>query len=459
MAKKSPIAPVEFFLGGIKAPTGVYHDYQNPDFIYVLEQQGVIYKVNIHNPKIGAPWTDLTNRVTKLDNWYDESGLLGLSFHPKDPKRLFLFYTTPDDRYRSVAPPDVEGRLYYVPRDKGGELGLLISDIEDLDQLDAIFEVDGERKPVPKPTFWQVLSEFEIGSNGKPKLGSERVLLGIPQYWETHNGGKIGFGPDGYFYIGTSDGGPNGDPRNNSQNIASLEGKILRIDVNKKKGPGGRRYGIPSSNPFVKNKKAAPEVYAFGLRNPWGLAWDTKKRLWTVDPADSEEGWEEVNIIEKGKNYGWRLREGKHRSEWGHPEADNLTKTKFEHPVYEYAYTENGCVIGGYPRTHQNKIAYIFGDFLGYLFKIEKDKAGHWRRTGKWKMPETPEEWASLKDELDEEYDEPIKKPPGGKEEVWVRTFGEDADGNLYVCTNVSAGPTKGKGGKLFRLLLEDILG
>ncbi|KKL60009.1 hypothetical protein LCGC14_2209630, partial [marine sediment metagenome] len=296
---------------------------------------------------------DLTKnprRINKLDNEYDESGLLGLAFHPKDKKRFFIFYTTSDKRYRTIAPPDVEDRLYFVPKDMGGELGLVVRNIADLDGLPISFEVEGEKEPLPKPVFWQVVSEFEIGRNGKPKMSSERVLFGIPQYWETHNSGKIAFGPDGYLYITTADGGPNGDPRNNSQNLASLEGKILRIDVNKKNGPGGRRYGIPKSNPFVKNKKAAPEVYAFGLRNAWGLAWDTKKRLWTVDVGDADEGWEGVEIIKAGGNYGWRLREGTHRSEWGNLKLD-ATNKKFIPPVYEYAYTEGGAAIGGYPKT------------------------------------------------------------------------------------------------------------
>ncbi len=383
--------------------------------------------------------------------------LLGLAFHPKDKKRFFIFYTTSDKRYRTIAPPDVEDRLYFVPKDMGGELGLVVRNIADLDGLPISFEVEGEKEPLPKPVFWQVVSEFEIGRNGKPKMSSERVLFGIPQYWETHNSGKIAFGPDGYLYITTADGGPNGDPRNNSQNLASLEGKILRIDVNKKNGPGGRRYGIPKSNPFVKNKKAAPEVYAFGLRNAWGLAWDTKKRLWTVDVGDADEGWEGVEIIKAGGNYGWRLREGTHRSEWGNLKLD-ATNKKFIPPVYEYAYTEGGAAIGGYPKTKDGKVIYVFGDFLGFLFTIEAGAKGRWKRTGKWKMPENPEEWAQLKEKLDGEYEEPIKKPTGGKEEVWVRTFGEDGYGNIYVCTNVDAGPTKGRGGKVFRLLLEDIL-
>ena len=460
MAKeKTPIAPIEFFLGGVKAPTGVYTDGRDKDSVYVLEQEGRIFKVDIHNPKLGSPWMDLTKaprRTNKLDSFYDESGLLGLAFHPKDKKRVFIFYTTPDARYRKIAPPDVEDRLYFVPKNMGGELGLVVKKIEDLDELPISFATNGEKEPLPKPVFWQVVSEFTLGPDGKPKLSSERVLFGIPQYWETHNSGKLGFGPDGYFYITTADGGPNGDPRNNSQNLASLEGKILRIDVNKKSGPGGRRYGIPSSNPFVKDKQAAPEVYAFGLRNTWGLAWDTKNRLWTVDVGDSEKGWEEVDIIKKGGNYGWRVREGRHRSEWG--DISDATHKDFDPPAYEYPYTENGAVIGGYPKTKDGKVIYVFGEFMGFLFTIEEDSKGRWRRTGKWKMPENPEEWDELKEELDEEYDEPITKPKGGKEEVWVRTFGEDAYGNMYVCTNVDAGPTKGRGGKIFRLLLENIL-
>ena len=180
-----------------------------------------------------------------------------------------------------------------------------------------------------------VVSEFQVGPDGRP-AGGERVLLTIPQPWGNHNGGMFAFGPDGLLYVGMGDGGSGGDPQNNGQDPDALLGKMLRIDVDE-----GEPYGIPEDNPYADGG-GAPEIYAIGLRNPWRFSFDRQSgELWAGDVG--QNAIEEVDRIERGGNYGWRLREGTQPFE-PTGSAGNLIP-----PVVEYAHEGGRCsVTGGY---------------------------------------------------------------------------------------------------------------
>jgi glucose/arabinose dehydrogenase len=133
----------------------------------------------------------------------------------------------------------------------------------------------------------------------------ERILLTVTQPYPNHNGGMISFGPDGYLYLGFGDGGSKGDPDNRAQDPNDLLGKILRIDVDR-----GEPYGIPSDNPFAQGGGRA-EIYALGLRNPWRFSFDgVTGELWVADVGQNL--WEEINLVTRGGNYGWRAMEGTH---------------------------------------------------------------------------------------------------------------------------------------------------
>jgi len=165
---------------------------------------------------------------------------------------------------------------------------------------------------------------------------SAQTLLELPQPYANHNGGGIAFGPDGYLYIGFGDGGAAGDPHGGGQNLQTLLGKILRIDVD-----GESPYAIPPDNPFSRGG-GRPEIFAWGLRNPWRWSFDRKTgTLWAGDVGQSR--WEEIDIIRKGGNYGWNLREGHHC--FLHAGCD--TEGVIE-PVAEYGHDQGCSVTGGY---------------------------------------------------------------------------------------------------------------
>lgn len=209
-----------------------------------------------------------------------------------------------------------------------------------------------------------VLSEFVVpeGEAFQADLRTERVLMEIPHPQTTHWSGCLAFGPDGYLYLSVGDGGLRDDPYRMSQNFWALHGKILRIDVDGR--TGSLPYGIPEDNPFVKKAEIRSEIWASGLRNPWGLSFDRQtKTLWCADVG--QDRWEEVNLIKPGANYGWSEREGPARlisrentAEEGGPYTD---------PVYAYPHTEGISITGGFVyrgrRLPSLQGQYLFGDW------------------------------------------------------------------------------------------------
>lgn len=209
------------------------------------------------------------------------------------------------------------------------------------------------------------ISRFQANGNSADP-NNEQVLLIIKQPYPNHNGGAVTFGPDGYLYLGLGDGGLAGDPHKNGQNTSSLLGKILRIDVNT-----GDPYSIPSDNPFGN------EVWAYGLRNPWRISFDSATGdLWIGDVGQSD--WEEIDYLPAGSpggaNFGWSIMEGTHDYN-GNPQPDLLL------PVAEYSHGEGGCsVTGGYvyrgTMPEWNGV-YLYGDYCtGYVWGVILSNGG-----------------------------------------------------------------------------------
>lgn len=319
----------------------------DPTKVYVVERTGKIkFFGNSSDAETAMVFLDIS---TKIDTSYIEKGLLGLVFHPdfKENGYFYVNYTTSGST--------VIARYSTYP--------------------------------------------------GNPDFGdpsSERILLTFSQPFKNHKGGQLEFGPDGCLYIATGDGGSAGDPYNNAQNLKSYLGKILRIDVNKE--DGGKEYGIPADNPFAGNKEGyLEEIYAYGLRNPWRFSFDRERNLlWAGDVGQDTR--EEVDIIEKGKNYGWRIMEGtlefKPSTEVS---IDSLTP-----PVWDYGRSEGGCIIGGYAYYGSSLSSlrgfYIYGDYISGRI------------------------WALKFDENNEPLNRELIKT-----DLEISSFGEDADHELYI--------------------------
>ena len=217
-----------------------------------------------------------------------------------------------------------------------------------------------------------VISRFKVSKSDPNKAdpASEEQILRIPQPFWNHNGGTICFGPDGYLYIGLGDGGNANDPFKNGQNPKTILGKILRIDVDHK--DAGKNYAIPKDNPWVGQADAAPEAFAMGIRNTWRMSFDRKTgTLWQADVG--QDLWEEINIITKGGNYGWNLREGLHKFKDGSDAKPELIE-----PVWEYHHTIGKSITGGVvyrgKKVPELDGCYLYGDFVsGKLWGLKYD--------------------------------------------------------------------------------------
>jgi glucose/arabinose dehydrogenase len=244
--------------------------------------------------------------------------------------------------------------------------------------------------------------EWRFGDGGV-RLNSRREVLFVDQPFSNHNGGNLLFGPDGYLYIGLGDGGSGGDPNGNGQNLSTLLGKMLRISP---RPAGSEPYGIPSDNPFVGREGARPEIWAYGLRNPWRYSFDRKTAdLWIGDVG--QNAWEEVDVEPAGSsgglNYGWDLFEGSHPFERGSENDDTVA------PVYEYPTGDGTCAVtGGYVYRGRDIPqlfgTYVFADFCRGQLEALRLRDGRVRGH----------------DEL-------------GPTVANLASFGEDADGELYV--------------------------
>ncbi|GAA5116565.1 PQQ-dependent sugar dehydrogenase [Luteolibacter yonseiensis] len=209
-----------------------------------------------------------------------------------------------------------------------------------------------------------VLSEFKVPAEGPLRAdpASEQVLLDLPHPIGNHWGGGIAFGPDGYLYISIGDGGVRDDPYRLGQNLWTLHGKILRIDINGR--TSFQPYKIPPDNPFVDKQEIRDEIWATGFRNPWGMSFDkVTGTLWCGDVG--QDAWEEVNLVKAGGNYGWSEREGPARFEArANAPQENTT---FIDPIHSYAHSEGISVTGGFvyrgKRFRGLKGSYLFGDW------------------------------------------------------------------------------------------------
>ena len=319
LATLQPVAIERAFPGlDFRRLTNLVQPNDGRDRLFVTEQAGIVHVFpNQQQAAESTVFLDLTDRVNEGHN---EEGLLGLAFDPQfnDSGYFYVYYSASQPR-RSV------------------------------------------------------LSRFSVRDDD-PNVAnrkSELIIMEIPQPAGNHNGGQLAFGPDGYLYVGLGDGGRGGDPFGNGQNTATLLGSILRIDV------GGaseeERYRIPPDNPFVGDAEARPEIWAYGLRNPWRFSFDAKTGQMYVGDV-GQNSWEEVDLVDKGLNFGWNVMEGDHCFS---PMRD-CDRAGLQLPLAEYSSAQGCSVIGGFVYRGDGLPAlagaYVYGDFCsGKIWGLRYD--------------------------------------------------------------------------------------
>jgi len=287
-------------------PVDLQNANDGTDRLFVVEQAGrILVFQNSSVVSSSKTFLDIQDRVNDVGG---EEGLLGLAFHPDYASNGFLYVN-----YTAQSP-----RRTVISR----------------------FSTDPANPDSADPA-------------------TELIVLQFDQPFTNHNGGQLSFGPEGYLYIATGDGGSGGDPQNNAQNLNSLLGKILRIDVYS--SSSGMNYGIPPDNPFT-GTGFREEIYAYGLRNPWRFSFDpVTNALWTGDVGQDTK--EEIDIIERGRNYGWRIMEG---SLCFNPPAACDT-SGLTLPVWEYGHDLGESVTGGFVYRGSDLPSlvgsYIYGDY------------------------------------------------------------------------------------------------
>jgi glucose/arabinose dehydrogenase len=404
---------------GFTSPIGLVAVPDNTNRLFVIDQAGKIWIIDASGNKLSTPFMDVTSMMVTLSPNYDERGLLGLAFHPNYSTngRFFIYYQRP-------------------PRAGG---------------------------PTPA-TSWNNLSrisEFKVsaGNANVADMASEKIILEMDDPQSNHNGGTIAFGPDGYLYIAIGDGGAANDVApghvddwytvnagGNGQDIESnLFGDVLRINID-----AGTPYSIPGDNPFV-GKPGMDEIWAYGFRNPFRFSFDMggSKQLYLGDAG--QVLYEEINVVTKGGNYGWNVKEGVTCFNAADndmvlpncPAVDN-----FNNPLIDPVIVVNNAanpqggrsltVIGGNvyrgDAIPQFSGKYIFGNFAqgmapdGELFIASTGGAGLWS------------------------FDEVNLVSYPNNLGHYLKGFGQDNDGEIYLTMSTSLGPS-GANGKVFKLV------
>lgn len=422
--KRLKTVELEVIADNMVSPIGMAAAPDETGRLFVIDQIGKVWIVNQSGEKLEAPFLDVTGLIVTLNPGYDERGLLGLAFHPDyaENGRVFAYYTAP-------------------PPPGGPEPGAEWNNISRI-------------------------SEFSVSPSdpNHVDLSTEEIILEVNQPQSNHEGGTIAFGPDGYLYISIGDGGGANDvgpghvedwyevnEGGNGQDIEqNLLGNILRIDVD-----GGMPYAIPPDNPFV-GEVGLDEIYAYGFRNPFRFSFDMSgsQRLFVGDAGQNL--WEEINVVDKGGNYGWNVKEGAHCFSTEHPsDISAITScpeidgygNKIIDPVIEMRNHDNPLggetvtIIGGYV-YRGNEIPglqgkYVFGSFSHDFGPTGEIFVSNPAGPGLWSFNEIP--------------------LAGGAADIgyYLKGFGQDLNGEMYVTASMELGPS-GNSGVLLKMTLAD---
>jgi glucose/arabinose dehydrogenase len=401
------LAPI---VGGLTSPLELTSLPNDPSRMAIVEQTGQI-RLLVNGILQPTPFLDMSSTIVPMRTGYDERGLLGVTFdpgfsNPADPgyRRIFTWQsepTAPNPTYPLTTPGTVDHQ--------------------------------------------NVLTSWRVSANNPNQIdpASRTDLMRMHHPSFNHDAGSIAFGPDGYLYLGTGDGGGSNDSGNghnptigNSQDLASPLGKMLRIDVN---GTSRGNYGIPADNPYASG--AVPEIYATGFRNPYRFSFDGSDLI----VADvGQNNIEEINLVTKGGNYGWRYKEGTFRFNPANGTvSSDLTgvPTGLIDPVAQYDHDEGIAIVGGfvYRGTKLPSLSgkYVFGDFSRSF--------------------STPSGRLFYADLVTGEIREFIIGPNDLPLGMFVKGIGQDADNELYLLATTRLAPT-GTTGQVFAIVPEPTL-
>jgi len=338
-----------FVVGGLSSPLDLTSAPGDTSRVFIVEKTGTI-RIWRRGALNARPFLDVSDRVSAGS----EQGLLGLAFHPQ---------------YAS------NGRFYVDYTDRSGDTRVV---------------------------------EFTVSANPDSASAIEREILFLDQPYANHNGGQIAFGPDGFLYVALGDGGSAEDPQGNGQNLGTLLGKILRLDVD-----SGTPYAIPPSNPFVGRAGARGEIWSYGLRNPWRFAFDALTGDMMIGDV-GQYAWEEIDYEsagQGGRNYGWRRMEGTHC--FPNPPCDPTGLTL---PVAEYGHQVGCSVTGGKiyrgPALPELSGVYFYGDYCTGLVRSLRIEGG---------VATDPHDWTAV-----------LRRRDGGAMQG-LSSFGTDGKGELYL--------------------------
>ena len=412
-ARDLPAVKYERFASGFVSPLSMIPYGKGDQAFLVVDQAGVIHFLDEKGGKPGKAFLDLRKSIVSLKKGFDERGTLGLALHPdfSDNRKAYIYYS--------------------APLAKEGKAGF-----------------DHTAR----------LAEFTVKSDGTADLASERVLFTVDQPQWNHDGGNIIFGKDGFLYIALGDGGaandldPKGEPEGghnkggNGQALDRHLGKILRIDVN-----SGDTYSIPDGNPFKGKDKGLDEIYAWGIRNPWGMTVDHKSG--DIIVADvGQNRFEEINLVSAG-NFGWPVYEGYASFDQQKPSEPATLKVTaspkdFVHPVIAYPRHDGFGKAAGYGvsvtggHVYRGKAlpsldgVYLFADWAqSWAGGKHGLYAGHRENNTTWTMTVLPGD-----------------KTPAGPISRMIIGFGYDHDGEIYVLSNTGRGPS-GKNGEVWKIV------
>ncbi|XP_039249478.2 HHIP-like protein 2 [Styela clava] len=390
---------VEEIANGLSNPIQVRSANDGTQRLFVQEQGGAVWIYLPDKSKISHPFFNMRDLKLADDQTFDSRGMFDFVFHP-NYKSNGLFYAH-----------------YLIVTDTNPSL---------------------------------TISEFKVSDVDMNRIDpkSQRDILNVPEPSPNNQGAHLRFGLDGYLYIfngdGVGDTSTEEDPYGkygSSQNKKTLLGKVLRINVDDR--PRGRPYSIPPDNPFVNDAEYSPEIYALGVKNMWRCGMDkgdetgkNRGRVICGDVGDAD--YEEVNILKKGANYGWKYYEG--YSCFGNRDCDNINIENYEPPIHVYDHTVGISVMGGQVyrgcQMPNMKGKYIFGDLLGKIFQLEEDSQGKW-------MNETICIGSAN-----------ICKN-GGLQSTranFILSFGEDENGELYIIGTDDFSPGN-TAGRIYRLI------